>query len=102
MGSAPRPAGLPTWGGRYSQQRTRETLARWGHVCHLCRLPGATTADHLIPRSKGGTDDVEANLRPAHYNCNVVRGDTDLAVWFATHRLPRRAPLAPSRDWFTA
>jgi len=97
--SAPRPAGLPTWGGRYALRRTRETLARHGRICHLCGLTGATTADHLIPRSKGGTDDVEANLRPAHFNCNVVRGDKDLAEWFARHPLPRRPALTPSREW---
>lgn len=99
MSSAPRPPGLPTWGGRYVQRKTRETLIRWGHICHLCRQPGATTADHLIPRSKGGTDDVEANLRPAHHGCNSARGARDLTEWFAAHPVRQRPALTPSREW---
>lgn len=99
MASAARPAGLPTWGGRYAQRKTAATLARWGRTCHLCRQPGATSADHLIPRSKGGTDDVEHNLRPAHGVCNKARQDRDLADWFARHPLPTRPALAPSRIW---
>lgn len=99
MASAQRPAGLPTWGGRYAQRKTRETLARWGRKCHLCRQPGATTADHLITRSAGGTDDVETNLRPAHHGCNSLRKDRTLEEWFAAHPIRRREALAPSRPW---
>lgn len=83
-------------------RKTGETLARWGRTCHLCGTPGATTADHLIPRSKGGTDDVEANLRPAHHSCNSVRGDRDLPTWFAAHPIATRPALAPSREWFAS
>lgn len=97
--SAKAPAGLPTWGGRYALRKTGETLARWGRQCHLCRQPGATTADHLIPRSKGGSDEVETNLRPAHHGCNSARGDRDLAEWFAAHPVRQQQPLAPSREW---
>lgn len=99
MASARRPAGLPTWSGRYARRLTGETLARWGRECYLCKQPGATTADHLIPRSKGGNDSVETNLRPAHHGCNVVRGDRDLAEWFAKHPVRRRPQLDPSRQW---
>lgn len=99
MGSAARPAGLPSWGGRYALRMTGATLARWGRECHLCRQPGATTADHLIPRSKGGTDSIEDNLRPAHHGCNSVRGDTDLADWFAAYPVRTRPTLTPSREW---
>lgn len=100
MASAAAPPGLPTWGGRYALRKTGETLARWGRVCHLCRQPGATTADHVIPRSKGGSDDVETNLRPAHHGCNSVRGDRSLEEWFAKHPVRRRPAAAPSREWF--
>lgn len=89
-----------TWAGRYALGKTGETLARWGRTCHLCRQPGATTADHLIPRSKGGTDDVETNLRPAHYSCNSSRGDRSLEEWFAAHPVRQRPALTHSREWF--
>lgn len=48
-------------------------LARDGYVCHLCGLPGADSVDHIIPRSRGGSDD-ESNLRAAHAVCNNRRG----------------------------
>lgn len=99
MASARRPAGLPSWGGRYVQRLTAATLARWGTVCHLCRTEGADTADHLTPRSRGGADDVERNLRPAHRACNIARGAMPLGEWFATHPIPRRSSLAPSARW---
>ncbi|MBM7052226.1 HNH endonuclease signature motif containing protein [Rothia sp. ZJ1223] len=63
-------------------------------VCHICKQPIIDhrytltccnqpkrlhwlTADHVIPRSKGGTDDL-SNLRPAHHRCNSARGNKDI------------------------
>lgn len=66
------------WGGRGSQALRRACLGEYGTRCHLCGLDGADTADHLIPRSEGGTDDLE-NLRPAHQACNSARGARALA-----------------------
>lgn len=64
-------------GGRTSAALTQLVLAAFGPVCHL-RLPGctrvATTKDHLIPWSLGGTNDL-ANLRPACKTCNSRRGN---------------------------
>lgn len=73
-------------------------LAAKGRTCHLCGLPGATTADHIVPRSKGGTNELE-NLAPAHSGCNTRRGNKTLAEWFATHPLRDRPTAAPSREW---
>jgi 5-methylcytosine-specific restriction endonuclease McrA len=78
-------------------QATRERqkaliLKRWGPVCHICWDRGITdwravidltlawphercfTRDHVIPRSRGGTDDI-GNLKPAHHGCNRDRGN---------------------------
>jgi 5-methylcytosine-specific restriction endonuclease McrA len=95
--------GLPQWSGPYAQRKTAATLARWGRDCHLCadRTTPADSADHLTPRSRGGGDDVETNLRPAHGNCNRARQDKTLAEWFAGHPLPTRPALPPSRKWYT-
>ena len=53
-------------------------------ICWICELridpdlPGTNrmggTVDHVIPISKGGTDDLD-NLKPAHWICNVKRGN---------------------------
>lgn len=63
------------WGGRKAQQYVALTLETYGRVCWLCGLPGATTADHIIPRSKGGAVYDLANLGPAHKRCNESRGN---------------------------
>ena len=86
-----------TWGGRKSQRLRARVLAEYGDTCHLCGMPGADTADHVIARAAGGTDDLD-NLRPAHSSCNSSRQATPLAVWHARHR-PPASRAAPSRDW---
>ena len=64
-------------GGRASQRLTELVLETYGRACWL-RLPGctrvATTKDHVIPHSHGGTDDLD-NLRPACKSCNSKRQD---------------------------
>lgn len=61
-------------------------LARDGYVCWLCGRAGANSVDHVVPRERGGTDDL-GNLRAAHLSCNSRRG--------------ARTPVAPapSRAW---
>lgn len=63
---------MPAWAGRYAQRLTALTLAVYGRTCHLCLEPGATSADHVVTRSAGGSDAIE-NLRPAHKLCNSRR-----------------------------
>jgi len=54
------------------------------HLCHICLLPIPPnivmpkhplfgTKDHIVPRSKGGTNNA-SNLAPAHYYCNQEKG----------------------------
>lgn len=96
------PDRLPPWGGRYAQRITALVLAVKGTDCHLCGAAGgATTADHVLPRSRGG-DDSLANLEPACQPCNSARGDRSLADWFAAHPKPTRAALPPSPRWVRA
>jgi hypothetical protein len=72
--------------------------ARDGVNCTICHGPldrhiknlrdsRYITFDHIVPRSKGGLDDLR-NLRLAHYGCNQVRGNDPItpeneAAWFA-------------------
>lgn len=64
-------------------------------ICHLCGGPGATTVDHIIPRSKGGQHTLE-NCRPAHVACNSIRKNMDIDEWFRLHPLKTSQP---SREW---
>jgi 5-methylcytosine-specific restriction endonuclease McrA len=56
--------------------RTRIWM-RDGYLCWLCGKDvewADMTVDHVLPRSKGGTDR-QSNLRCAHWLCNNKRGD---------------------------
>ena len=85
------------WGTRASRALVALTLATYGDTCHLCGRSGATTGDHIVPRSAGGSDDL-ANMRPAHASCNYARGAMPLAEWRARHPI-RRPTSPPSREW---
>lgn len=84
------------WNGRKIARLAAAVFAERGRVCHLCGAPGADTLDHLVPRSMGGTDELE-NLAPAHKSCNSSRGAMPLDKWRALHPLQSRA--SPSRNW---
>lgn len=85
-----------SWGGRQAQALTALTLATYGTTCHLCGRDGARTADHVTPRSKGGTNTLD-NLRPAHGRCNSSRGDLTVEAWQAKHQAVMS--VEPSRKW---
>ncbi len=68
---------------RHILQRRRATIYRMladthgGLVpCFVCRLPveeAEATLEHIVPRSKGGSDDMD-NLAISHAVCNHRRG----------------------------
>ncbi|WP_220090621.1 HNH endonuclease [Micromonospora noduli] len=64
-------------------QKNRALVLADGPVCALCRRRPTTTADHVVPLSKGGTNEI-TNLRPACGHCNFGRGTVP-------------APLGPCR-----
>lgn len=70
----------PGWGGRKAQEYTARVLEEYGTICRLCGLDGADTADHIVPRSKGGDLYDITNGRPAHGSCNYSRGNRDVTV----------------------
>lgn len=70
------------WNGRKIARLANQVVATYGSTCWLCgnpidltaakKSPWGLTVDHVLPRSRGGTDDL-CNLRPAHHRCNVKR-----------------------------
>ena len=50
---------------------------RDGHKCQYCGATRRLTIDHVIPKSKGGSDDWD-NLVVACSRCNTKKGDTML------------------------
>lgn len=65
-----------------SKSRRQEVYARDGHRCLLCGSPDDLTVDHDVPRTKGGTNDVE-NLRTLCKPCNSLKGDRLVQTWSA-------------------
>lgn len=66
------------------RRRRRSLIRTYGYVCHICGgdippdalkwHPLEFTIDHVIPRSCGGRNALD-NLRPAHRQCNQIKGD---------------------------
>src|SRR3954449_8616655 len=92
VGSRARCLHHPKRGGSSRWRRlVAEVIERDGGVCWLCGKPGADSADHVVPASRGGRDEL-ANLPAAHLSCNLARRDDD-----APSSPPRRLSRAPSR-----
>lgn len=82
---------MRNWSGRYAQRIREQVRQAYGSVCWLCgrQIPeGEFSVDHLLLRSRGGSDEIE-NLRPAHGRCNSRRGNRGIV-----------RPISPtSREW---
>ena len=64
---------------------------RDGYSCQVCGADENLTIDHLIPISKGGTDDLE-NLLTMCGKCNFSKG-TKMGSFLDTHRKPPTLPF---------
>ncbi len=74
------PPGRPTASQRgYGAEwrRVSAQVTAGATACHWCGQPftgeDPATADHIVPRARGGTNDL-SNLVPAHRSCNSRRG----------------------------
>jgi 5-methylcytosine-specific restriction endonuclease McrA len=90
---------VPKRTGRPWRERiVPRVIRRDGGICHLCDRPGANTADHLVPASRGGSDSLD-NLRAAHVECNMLRGDRSIG-WARAEIRRREAQRRPGGwDW---
>lgn len=72
-------------GPRYATGQLREQVLDKGRqadgavTCSYCGKPTATTSDHVVPYSKGGTTTLD-NLTPACPSCNSSKGAKDLGT----------------------
>jgi 5-methylcytosine-specific restriction protein A len=70
-------------------------LARDHGICHVCKKPGATDVDHVVPHHLGGTDE-DSNLaaihrRPCH--ARKTAAEANARRWAVrTRRPPERHP----------
>ena len=66
-------------------------LIRDGFCCQYCGQENATTVDHVIPISKGGTDEPD-NLVAACTRCNYSKNDK-VGQFFGNGRTPLTLPF---------
>ena len=70
----------------YKQQI--EKLQQSNHCCAYCGIPfnspKEATIDHIFPRIKGGTNEME-NIVFACKTCNSSKGDRDMFGWYIEH-----------------
>lgn len=67
-------------GGSYTRKDWIRLLNRHNGLCAYCKDRKATTADHVIPLAKGGTNFI-GNILPACVPCNSSKQDTSLFKW---------------------
>jgi 5-methylcytosine-specific restriction endonuclease McrA len=72
--------------------RLREEVL-WSGPCAYCGYDAPTQVDHVMPLSRGGTDD-RANLVPACRPCNMNKLDFTPEEWRA-YRLAEGLPWPP-------
>lgn len=57
-----------------------------GH-CSYCHQEAETTFDHIIPKSRGGPDDMK-NMVPVCSSCNSSKSNKNVIDWHQEHDLP--------------
>ena len=60
-------------GGNYTPEEFDELCELFGRVCLCCREEKPLTADHVVPLSKRGTNDID-NIQPLCGPCNSRKG----------------------------
>lgn len=78
-------------------ENTRNEILVQGAKCHYCSSPYPSEVDHVMPFSRGGSDDRE-NLVPACHRCNMDKSDLTMDEWQAARdaRGAEFPPLGPT------
>lgn len=74
------------------RQGTRLSCGICNGLIHFHDPLGRLTIDHIVPRSKGGSDDYD-NLQPAHLKCNQAKADVEPLIVFEVYH-PQHRPVS--------
>lgn len=61
-------------GGTYTSGEWQALCEHYGNVCLRCHAATRLTVDHIVPISRGGTNDI-GNLQPLCRHCNAAKSD---------------------------
>jgi 5-methylcytosine-specific restriction protein A len=61
-------------GGSYTEEEWFALCEKYGHICLWCHRKTKLTVDHIIPISRGGTNDI-GNIQPLCLHCNLEKSD---------------------------
>jgi Restriction endonuclease len=61
-------------GGKHTAQEWLDKMTAYNNICAICKLAKPLTKDHIIPLSKGGTDNID-NIQPLCQTCNSKKGN---------------------------
>lgn len=73
VNTARRRARLAAAEGSFTTAEFEALVEASGSCCTYCGVEGRMTADHIIPLSRGGSNDI-ANITPACLSCNCRKG----------------------------
>lgn len=66
--------------GTHTDREWQRLKARFGGLCYYCRQAPATTRDHVVPLSRGGSDSI-GNILPACLSCNSRKHSRTIMEW---------------------
>jgi 5-methylcytosine-specific restriction endonuclease McrA len=61
-------------GGKVTKKDADNLFEKHNKICYYCKVNKATSIDHIIPISRGGSNDIN-NLVPACISCNSKKGN---------------------------
>lgn len=76
--------------GKITKLEWKEVCEKYGNKCYYCGSTGKITLEHLLPVSRGGTNEL-SNLRPACPSCNYSKHNKtpeEYYLWLKTHGKP--------------
>lgn len=74
---------------------------KWNNECAYCGSKENLTIDHVVPRSKGGTD-IVTNVVCSCKECNNDKGRTDVWEWYKKQQFFTKERECAIVEWMSA
>ena len=71
---------------------------KWDNQCAYCGSDEHLTIDHVVPRSKGGTD-FTRNVVCACHDCNQNKAHTPMEEWYSSQEFFNMDRYEKIKEW---